>query len=113
MDPEELQAFRSLCLRGSGGSKVQRTRRNTTRQIEKGRIPLPFIIGAYEARTTWTTCLRRLDFSYSLVYSRCYSRLQVAFDFGGGIFGLVIVLFPVMVSLYLLNASWGGHAVNN
>src|SRR6267378_7211877 len=79
MDPEELQAFRSLCLRGSGGSKVQRTRRNTTRQIEKGRIPLPFIISAYEARTTWTISLRRLDFSYSLVYSRCYSWLQVAF----------------------------------
>ena len=36
----------------------------------------------------------------------CYSWLQVAFGFGGGIIGLVIVMFPVMVSLYLLDASW-------
>ena len=44
----------------------------------------------------------------------CYSWLQVAFGFGGGIFGFVFVLFPMMVSLYLLNASWERrHAVNN
>ena len=43
----------------------------------------------------------------------CYSWLQVAFGFGG-IFGFVFVLFPVMVSLSLLNASWERrHLVNN
>lgn len=36
----------------------------------------------------------------------CYSWLQVAFGLGGAIFGFVFVLLPVMVSLYLLNASW-------
>jgi hypothetical protein len=44
----------------------------------------------------------------------CYSWLQVAFGFGAGIFGLVFVLFPVMLSLYCLNASWERrHVVNN
>ncbi len=34
----------------------------------------------------------------------CYSWLQVVFGFGG-IFGVAFVLFPVMLSLYCLNAS--------
>ncbi len=44
----------------------------------------------------------------------CYSWLQVALGFGSGIFGLVIVLFPVVGSLYWLNASAERrHVVNN
>ena len=36
----------------------------------------------------------------------CCSWLPLAFGIGGSMFGIVIVMFPVMMSLYLLNASW-------
>lgn len=57
-----------------------------------------FVIWAYRGKVS----NRALDGSVAL---GCCSWLPVAFGIGGGMFGIVIVMFPVMVSLYLLNAS--------